>query len=159
MRRFAMLLALLLTLCACSGNTVKFADLPGELPEAGPEENAAPEKQTINMNLGPSVQFSREELQAAAACVMEQFGTGDYADCTLTEISYDEADSDWSLGQFQKNGHWEELGLSQGNALLLTCAFKVGENCTGSFEPGTSWQGWQCVLARQDSDSPWEWVE
>lgn len=102
---------------------------------------------TASVRLGPSQQFSQGELTAAARCVKTYFLLN-FSRCTMTELSYDEGESNRIKASFS----WSELAPE--NSLVLLCSFQTGR-WSGAFDPNSRYENWQWILTRDGPGSGW----
>lgn len=98
--------------------------------------------------LSESEFYSEEEINEAMNQVMDYF-EAEFEGCTLTQLEYEE---ELSLSQAPE---WEKQ-YDADEVIVLTSSFDVDSSGgDGSFNPNSTYDGWQWILARTQ-DSAWE---
>lgn len=108
-----------------------------------------------NITFGDSEKFSDEELQAAADAILDKF-SADFKCCTLTDLWYDEEDSDNAVSMYMTGGRGAINGVDSANVVVFYSDFDVDENgAEEGFYPNSSESGWSWIVIRDSADSDW----
>mgnify|MGYP005806568711 FL=1 len=111
-----------------------------------------------NVELGPSVQFSEEELRGAVHCVKRDFRVR-FTGGELLQLRYDEALSDQAVDDYLARTEDGDADAAEGNIIALFADFKTGERTSGGLNPNAVYRGFGYMLARSDADGKWEIIE
>ncbi|MDR2686718.1 MAG: hypothetical protein LBB75_03125 [Oscillospiraceae bacterium] len=106
------------------------------------------------ITLGQSSRFTREELQAAADCVLARFRK-DYDGCTLKRVYYDEAKSIKLAARYIDQPQYGIYGKDPDDIVVLFSDFRTDDTIS-SFEPNADYDGWSFYLIRGGKGQPWE---
>lgn len=105
-------------------------------------------------NSGSSVKFFEDEIDAAISSVKEKFK--DFEGCDLTDIWYDESQSNLRIQNYIKN----HVDVDAENAIVLLSNFKVDDSGKdGSFEPNSIYTDWCWILVRESKTDNWKVVD
>ncbi len=132
MKKICFLFLLLLLLSSCTG-------------KPGTTEN-------VVVTLGDSERFSKEELRAAADCVIEYFGT--FRGCDLLTIVYDEEVSD-SYAELYDSSSYPDVTVE--NVVVFLSDFYVDDSeIDNGFEADTMQTGWSWSLEKDPDENSWK---
>jgi hypothetical protein len=113
----------------------------------------------VEINIGESSKFSKEEIQSAVNCVIEKFK--DFSGCKLTRIWYDEERSNMQIEDYITNGVGAEKGVKAEDAISLFSDFDVDSTGgDGSLNPDSTYTDWNWTLIRDSKTGSWrveEW--
>jgi len=131
---FICLLIAVLTLSSCSSNP-------------GMTKNAMVE-------LGDSQKFTKEEVQAAAECILEKFK--DFNGCDLKKLWYDEERSKMQVEVYMSHGKGSVNGIEEDNVIVLYSDFYVYKTGgSGGFNPDSDYENWNWILIRNTKIGNW----
>ena len=108
----------------------------------------------INVNIGESTKFSKEEINNAVDCLKRSF---DFEACTLTKIYYNEEISNTSVENYLQFGNGSENKVKVENVIVLLSDFDVdnsGDNPV--LNPGETYTNYNWILIREDKNSNWK---
>lgn len=119
-----------------------------EETEAVEETEVAEEitESEINVNLGTSAVYSKEQLMEAVRVIEEDFALN-FADCTLLEVEYNE---EYSVSMEEVNKEMFQVE----NAVVFTSAFHVEDDYAGPMEAGTVYEAYEWIMT-MDTDGNW----
>ena len=137
--RVAMILSLVLCLLIC----VPFSACS---PNRGKTDG-------VQVELGASTLFSRNELMSAVDCVKKEFVA--FEDCELIRIWYDEERSNFIKESYMTHGRGKILRVTRENVIILFSDFYVGPSAAGSFNLNSTYKNWNWILVREAANSPW----
>ena len=102
-----------------------------------------------------TTKFTAAEIDAAMECVREEFKN--FAGCELTDLWYDEKESNAILESYMKHGGGSKNGVDEKNVVVLLSNFDVAESgADGSFEAGTTYDDWNWILIRNGETDSWK---
>ena len=137
MKRTAMFICLLMIVFSFTSCT----------PNPGKTNNAI-------VALGESEKFSKEEVQAAADCVLKKFK--DFVGCDLKKLWYDEEKSNTQVDGYMLSGRGSVNGVDKENVIILFSDFYVDSTGgEGSFNPNFTYTGWNWILIRDSKTGDW----
>ncbi len=109
----------------------------------------------VNVSIEKSESFSEEEINNAVETVKTHFKS--FNGCTLTDIWYDESDSNKLVDDYLKYGGGLENNSTIENSIGLRSNFDVGSSGgDGSLEPNSTYTDWTWVLIRDNKNSNWK---
>lgn len=135
---FAMLVLLLLTLCACGGDV-----------------------STVKISAVPSERFTESEINDAIQVIVAAFETS-WSGCTLTEIAYAGDDINARETEYYLEQHYTDFSAVWGEydrLIILTSSFDVDQSGgDGSLNPNSTYTDWSWILVKS-GDGPWRYVD
>ena len=105
----------------------------------------------INVDIGESTKFSKEEIDNAVDCLKRSF---DFEACTLTKIYYNEEISNTAVEDYLQFGNGSVNKVKAENVIVLLSDFDVdnsGDNPV--LNPGESYTNYNWILIRDDKNS------
>lgn len=108
----------------------------------------------INVDIGESTKFSKEEIDNAVDCLKRSF---DFEACTLTKIYYNEEISNTAVEDYLQFGNGSVNKVKAENVIVLLSDFDVdnsGDNPV--LNPGESYTNYNWILIRDDKNSDWK---
>ena len=121
------------------------------------------ESSDINVDIGESTKFSKEEINNAVDCLKISFDfeactlTKIYYACTLTKIYYNEEISNTAVENYLQFGNGSENKVKAENVIVLLSDFDVdnsGDNPV--LNPGETYTNYNWILIRDDKNSNWK---
>ena len=112
------------------------------------------ESSDINVDIGESTKFSKEEINNAVDCLKISF---DFEACTLTKIYYNEEISNTAVENNLQFGNGSENKVKAENVIVLLSDFDVdnsGDNPV--LNPGETYTNYNWILIRDDKNSNWK---
>ena len=112
------------------------------------------ESSDINVDIGESTKFSKEEINNAVDCLKISF---DFEACTLTKIYYNEEISNTAVENYLQFGNGSENKVKAENVIVLLSDFDVdnsGDNPV--LNPGETYTNYKWILIRDDKNSDWK---
>lgn len=112
------------------------------------------ESSDINVDIGESTKFSKEEINNAVDCLKISF---DFEACTLTKIYYNEEISNTAVENYLQFGNGSENKVKAENVIVLLSDFDVdnsGDNPV--LNPGETYTNYNWILIRDDKNSNWK---
>ena len=112
------------------------------------------ESSDINVDIGESTKFSKEEINNAVDCLKISF---DFEACTLTKIYYNEEISNTAVENYLQFGNCSENKVKAENVIVLLSDFDVdnsGDNPV--LNPGETYTNYKWILIRDDKNSDWK---
>jgi hypothetical protein len=104
--------------------------------------------------LGDSQKFTKEEVQAAADCVMKKFKTFD--GCNLIKLWYDEEYSNLHVENYMLYSRGSVNGIDKDNVIALLSDFYVDKTGgDGGFNPNSDYTNWNWILIRDSKAGNW----
>ena len=108
----------------------------------------------INVDIGESTKFSKEEIDNAVDCLKRSF---DFEACTLTKIYYNEEISNTAVEDYLQFGNGSVNKVKDENVIVLLSDFDVdnsGDNPV--LNPGETYTNYNWILIRDDKNSDWK---
>ena len=108
----------------------------------------------INVDIGESTKFSKEEIDNAVDCLKRSF---DFEACTLTKIYYNEEISNTAVEDYLQFGNGSVNKVKAENVIVLLSDFDVdnsGDNPV--LNPGETYTNYNWILIRDDKNSDWK---
>ena len=108
----------------------------------------------INVDIGESTKFSKEEIDNAVDCLKRSF---DFEACTLTKIYYNEEISNTAVEDYLQFGNVSVNKGKAENVIVLLSDFDVdnsGDNPV--LNPGETYTNYNWILIRDDKNSDWK---
>ena len=108
----------------------------------------------INVDIGESTKFSKEEIDNAVDCLKRSF---DFEACTLTKIYYNEEISNTAVEDYLQFGNGSVNKVKAENVIVLLSDFDVdnsGDNPV--LNPGENYTNYNWILIRDDKNSDWK---
>ena len=132
-----------------------YAESPEKLQELMELPLAVTEsKEDIIIDIGQSTKFTEEEITKAIDTVKNNFN---FKGCTLTKLWYDEEKSNYFSKAYLGTGKGSVNDVEAENVIVLLSNFDVDSSGgDGSFEPNSTYGGWQWVLIRDSKANDWE---
>ena len=112
------------------------------------------ESSDINVDIGESTKFSKEEINNAVDCLKISF---DFEACTLTKIYYNEEISNTAVEDYLQFGNGSVNKVKAENVIVLLSDFDVdnsGDNPV--LNPGETYTNYKWILIRDDKNSDWK---
>ena len=112
------------------------------------------ESSDINVDIGESTKFSKEEINNAVDCLKISF---DFEACTLTKIYYNEEISNTAVEDYLQFGNGSVNKVKAENVIVLLSDFDVdnsGDNPV--LNPGETYTNYNWILIRDDKNSNWK---
>ena len=112
------------------------------------------ESSDINVDIGESTKFSKEEINNAVDCLKISF---DFEACTLTKIYYNEEISNTAVEDYLQFGNGSVNKVKAENVIVLLSDFDVdnsGDNPV--LNPGETYTNYNWILIRDDKNSDWK---
>jgi hypothetical protein len=113
----------------------------------------------VEISIGESSKFSKEEIQSAVNCVIQEFR--DFSGCTLTKIWYDEERSNMQIEDYMTYGTGSENRVKAEDVISLFSDFDVNSTGgDGGFNPDSTYTDWNWILVRDSKTGGWraeEW--
>lgn len=107
----------------------------------------------IEIIIGPSENFTEEEIQSGIDLVIKDFN---FPDCKLKKVEYDEDISKEYAKDYKTYGRGLENEISEDNILILLSDFQVAEKSDNPvLEAGELYKDYQWILIREDENSKW----
>jgi len=97
--------------------------------------------------------FTEGEIDNAINIVKENF---DFPDSTITEIWYDEEESETMTEEYIEMGRGSTNGVKSENVLILLSDFEVGDLSGSGLEANKTYENWQWILIRDSETSDWK---
>ena len=108
----------------------------------------------VEVIIGDSVRFDREEIVRAADSVIKEFA--DFKGCELTQLWYDEAISDFTIDGYVESGSGSVNGVGKENVIVLLSNFDVDSSGgDGSFNPNSTYTDWNWIVIRDSENEDW----
>lgn len=108
----------------------------------------------VSVNIGKSNKFSEEEINNATSCVKKKFK--DFKGCTLTELRYDEEESNNFIKGYLSNGKGSVNGVKAENVIVFLSNFDVDSSGgDGSLNPNSTYSNWNWILIRDSKTDNW----
>ncbi|MDD3364516.1 MAG: DUF4829 domain-containing protein [Syntrophomonas sp.] len=110
----------------------------------------------VTIDIGESTKFSKEEVQTAVNCVIENFEKN-FQGCDLKKLWYDEEKSNSEIASYMSFGRGSVNGVKEENVIILFSNFYV--NGTGgpvSLNPHSPYNGWNWILIRDGKTGNWK---
>lgn len=95
-----------------------------------------------------------EEIQAAANTVLEHFKG--FGNCTLTELWYEEEQSNHVIESYMKTGRGAYNGAQPENVIVLFSHFNTADNAVDGLSSNMRYTNWNWILIRENKDAPWK---
>ena len=144
MKRVLVLIVLLACGIVGCGKGAKEAQIPAAL-------------KNVELAFGPG-RLEKRDLQAAAGVLAEECQKGEFKDCKLQRVAYDEAKSDKALAPFLSDPASILCGTAPENAVMLLADFRTGKHPSveSKLEANKPYTAYPWYLARKNAESPWE---
>lgn len=108
----------------------------------------------IIVEAGQSTKFSQDEIYNASKCIIDNFN---FADCTLTNVWYDEEKSDFLVKGYLENGQGSINGVDSENVIVLLSNFDVDDSGRNPvLNPNSTYTDYQWILIRDSKTSNWK---
>lgn len=108
----------------------------------------------INVSVGESTKFTKEEINEAVDCVKENFN---FPDSTLTDLWYDENKSNSFIDGYLEAGNGSVNGVDAKNAIVLLSNFDVGDSGENTvLNPNSSYTNYKWILIRDGKEKDWK---
>ncbi|MDV2685610.1 DUF4829 domain-containing protein [Alkalihalophilus lindianensis] len=108
----------------------------------------------VQVSIEESIKFSEEEIHDALTVVKRKFKG--YRGCELTELWYDENQSNKDAKDYLIYGNGSTNGIKEENVIVLLSNFDVNASGgDGSFEPNSTESNWKWILIRDDKNDKW----
>ena len=108
----------------------------------------------VNIEIGASARLTSVEIEEAINAVKKKFA--DFKGCALTQLWYDETQSDYFIDGYMAGGHGSFNGVKKENVIVLLCTFTVDSSGgDGSFNPNSTYDDWNWILIRDSENDPW----
>ena len=112
------------------------------------------ESSDINVDIGESTKFSKEEINNAVDCLKRSF---DFEACTLTKIYYNEEISNTAVEDYLQFGNGSVNKVKAENVIVLLSDFDVDNSGNNPvLNPGESYTNYNWILIRDDKNSDWK---
>lgn len=108
--------------------------------------SSASKVDNVEINIGESVKFSKEEIEKAVDVVVNVF-LKDSEHIELHSLSYDEEYSDFQLENYRED-------VDPNNIIVLSSDFYVDSKAGGAWNPDSDYN-WMFILSRNDKNSDW----
>ncbi|WP_345788634.1 DUF4829 domain-containing protein [Desulfitobacterium chlororespirans] len=107
------------------------------------------------MDIGESTKFSKEEVQTAVNCVIENFEES-FKGCYLLKLWYDEKESNSEFVTYMSFGKGSVNGVKKENVIVLFSNFYVGgTGGKGSLNPYSLYNDRNWILIRDSESGNW----
>ena len=108
----------------------------------------------INVDIGESTKFSKEEIDNAVDCLKRSF---DFEACTLTKIYYNEEISNTAVEDYLQFGNGSVNKVKAENVIVLLSDFDVDNSGNNPvLNPGETYTNYNWILIRDDKNSDWK---
>ena len=108
----------------------------------------------INVDIGESTKFSKEEIDNAVDCLKRSF---DFEACTLTKIYYNEEISNTAVENYLQFGNGSVNKVKAENVIVLLSDFDVDNSGNNPvLNPGETYTNYNWILIRDDKNSDWK---
>lgn len=108
----------------------------------------------INVDIGESTKFSKEEIDNAVDCLKRNF---DFEACTLTKIYYNEEISNTAVENYLQFGNGSVNKVKAENVIVLLSDFDVDNSGNNPvLNPGETYTNYNWILIRDDKNSDWK---
>jgi len=132
---YVLITTIFILLSACADDTGKIGD--------------------IEVDIGSSSIFSRDEIMDAAKVITEHFSFN-FNGCTLTHLWYNEEQSENMLNAYMTNGRGSINGVDRKNVIVILSNFDVGTSGhSPSLDSGTTYEKWNWILIRDSKNDSW----
>ena len=112
------------------------------------------ESSDINVDIGESTKFSKEEIDNAVDCLKRSF---DFEACTLTKIYYNEEISNTAVEDYLQFGNGSVNKVKAENVIVLLSDFDVDNSGNNPvLNPGETYTNYNWILIRDDKNSDWK---
>ena len=112
------------------------------------------ESSDINVDIGESTKFSKEEINNAVDCLKISF---DFEACTLTKIYYNEEISNTAVEDYLQFGNGSVNKVKAENVIVLLSDFDVDNSGNNPvLNPGETYTNYNWILIRDDKNSDWK---
>ena len=112
------------------------------------------ESSDINVDIGESTKFSKEEINNAVDCLKISF---DFEACTLTKIYYNEEISNTAVEDYLQFGNGSVNKVKAENVIVLLSDFDVDNSGNNPvLNPGETYTNYNWILIRDDKNSNWK---
>ncbi len=115
---------------------------------------AAGNTEQATLTVSASEKFSAEEIQAAINTVLESFKG--FGNCTLTELWYEEKQSNRVIESYMQTGRGAYNGAQPENVIVLFSHFNTADNAPGGLSSNMRYTDWNWILVRESKDAPWK---
>jgi len=110
----------------------------------------------VIIDIGESTKFSKEEVQTAVNCVIENFEKN-FKGCDLKKLWYDEEKSNSEIATYMSFGRGSVNGVKKENVIVLFSNFYVnGTGGNGSLNPNSPYNDWNWILVRDSKTGNWK---
>lgn len=107
----------------------------------------------LKIDIGDSEKFTEDEISNAIKTVKDDFS---FPASTLTEIWYNEEESNRLIKVYLENGRGSENGIKAENVIILLTKFDVDDSGDNPvLNPGSTYEDYQWILIRDDKTSKW----
>ena len=108
----------------------------------------------INVDIGESTKFSKEEIDNAVDCLKRSF---DFEACTLTKIYYNEEISNTAVEDYLQFGNGSVNKVKAENVIVLLSDFDVDNSGNNPvLNPGETYTNYNWILIKDDKNSDWK---
>ncbi|MFF3024020.1 hypothetical protein ACFVRR_15425 [Gottfriedia sp. NPDC057948] len=114
--------------------------------------------ETVNVKIGQSNQFTKDEIKAAVSTVKEKFKG--YKGCILTDLWYSEKNSLAVSKEEMNYGESYERVVGEKNVIVLLSNFKVDSSGgDGSWKPNSTQTRYTWILIRNNENGKWRVIQ
>lgn len=111
---------------------------------------------SVKITVGKSIKFSENEINDAINCIKNKF-RDDFKGCKLTELWYDEKESNSLIEGYLTNGKGSVNGVKAENVIALKCNFYVGSlGGDGSLNSNSTYSNFSWTLIRDSKTGNWK---
>jgi len=110
----------------------------------------------VDIHYSNSIKFSEAEIKAAIGIALADFSkTKSYKNCVLTNLWYDEAESNQWVKSYMTYGRGDVNGIKEDNVIIIQAHFDVGKKAEIYFNPPSTVTNWHWTLIRNSVADKW----